>query len=914
VLGALPKPQVPDGPIRTLFEELHRLHHEAGWPSLRDIAREVGCSHTTISAAFSEPRVPRWGLLELIVEALGGDSDRFHELWLAASVSQQNSRTAAGSDQPNVPDHPRPVPRQLPADVVGFTGRATELAALDRLLERTSTTAAALVISTVSGTAGVGKTALAVHWAHRVADRFPDGQLYINLRGYDPDKPVQPAEALEGLLRELGVDGSAIPRELSDRAARFRTLVAGRRMLLLLDNAHSVGQVRDLLPGSGSCLVLVTSRDSLPALVARHGASRLTLDLLPPGEAVALLRRLIGARVDAEPGPAASLARQCACLPLALRVGAELAAALPRSTLADLVCELGHAAHRFDLLDAGEDEYTAVRAVFSWSYRHLSPDAARTFELLGLHPGRDIDTHAAAALTSTDLAGAHRLLNALSRAHLIDENDRGRFSMHDLLRAYVEEQVAEYPEPQRRAALAQLFDYYLHTATAAAHAALATHTAFQRSKPNRAALGGASTPVPVFAGPAEARAWLDIERPNLIAVAAAAAGSSPSHTTNLAATLARYLDAGAHYSDAATLGTLALQAGRNNHDRGAQASALLLLGSAYRRLGRYPEALEQHEQALGIYRELDDRAGIATALRGIGGLQWRLGRYLEALDQLNEAVRVHREVGDLTGEAGALNNLGIVCRRLGRYPEALDHYERALTVHRELGDASGQAGTMNNLGIVYLRLGRYREALDLYRQALAIYQQRGDRSGEAIGLNNLGEAYERLQRYDEAVRHHQAALTIYREVGYRIGEGVALQGLGAVYGRLGQYPEALDYLRQAIAIGDELGEVDLRTRGLTDLAEILRARGRHDDAAANYHSALLLAEKTANRYEQARAHDGLAYLEHRAGNAAEAHRHWQEALTQYTDLGVPEAGEVRDRLAALDRRTTPAAEPGSVIH
>jgi tetratricopeptide (TPR) repeat protein len=668
--------------------------------------------------------------------------------------------------------------------------------------------------------------------------------------------------------------------------------------LLVLDNAHSAAQIRDLLPGAATCFVLVTSRDSLPALVARHGASRLNLDLLPPNEAIALLRRLIGARVDAEPGAAATLARQCACLPLALRVAAELAVALPRSTLADLVCDLGDAGHRLDLLGAGEDEYTAVRSVFSWSYRHLSADAARAFELLGLHPGPDIDTPAAAALTSTDLAGAHRLLHALSRAHLIDENDRGRFGMHDLLRAYVQEQVAEYPEPQRRAALTRLFDYYLQSATAA------THAAFPHSQPNRAG-GAAPRLVPVFAGPAEARAWLDIERPNLIAVAATAAGTSPSHTTSLAATLARYLDAGAHYTDAATLGALALQAARTGHDRGAQGAALILLGAAHRRLGRYQEALDHNEQALAIYGELDDRAGIATALRGIGGLQWRLGHYLEALDQLNEAVRVHREVGDLAGEAGALNNLGIVCRRLGRYPQALEHYERALIVHRELGDPNGQAGTMNNLGIVYLRLGRYPEALDLYQQALAIYQQRGDRSGEAIALNNLGEAYERLQRYHDAVQHHHAALTIYREVGYRVGEGVALQGLGAVYGRLGQHPQALDCLRQAIAIGDELGEVDLHTRALTDLAGILRACGHHDDAAANYQSALLLAEKTANRYEQARAHDGLAHLENHAGNAADAHRHWQEALTQYTHLGVPEADEVRHHFAALDRHSAP---------
>ena len=867
------------------------------------MAREVGCSHTTVSVAFSEPRVPRWGLLELIVETLGGDTGKFHELWLAASLAQKDSH-AAGAGQPDNPAQPPLVPRQLPADVVGFIGRTAELAALDRLLGQVGPPTAAVVISAVSGTAGVGKTALAVHWAHRVADEFPDGQLYINLRGYDPDKPIQAAEALEGFLRALGVEGSAVPRELADRAARFRTLLAGRRMLLLLDNAHSVGQVRDLLPGTGSCLVLVTSRDSLPALVARYGANRINLDVLSSDESIALLRRLIGARVDAEPGPAANLARQCAWLPLALRIAAELAAALHRTALADLVSDLGDAGRRLDLLDAGEDEYTAVRTVFSWSYRHLAVDTARAFELLGLHPGRYIDTYAAAALNGTDVAGAHRLLDALSRAHLIDENDRGRFSMHDLLRAYVQEQVAEHPEWERDAALTRLLEYYVHAATAA------VRIAFPNSQPGAVGPGGGLAPLPALAGPAEARAWLDVERPNLVsAAAAAAAAGSPSHATALAAVLARYLDAGAHYTDAALLGAVALRAGRASGDRSAQGSALTLLGAAYRRLGRYHEALAHHEEALAIHRELGDRAGIGTALRGIGGLNWRLGRYFEALDQLSDAVRLHREVGDQAGEAGALNNLGIVCRRLGRYPEAVEYYERALTVQDELGDLSGQAGTMNNLGIVYLRLGRYPEALDLYRRALIGYRQLGDRSGEAIALNNLGEAYERAQRYEDAVQHHQAALTIYREVGYRVGEGVALHGLGAAHGGLGRYPEALDFLRQAIAIGDELGEVDLRTRGLTDLGGILRASGRADDAAANYHSALLLAEESANRYEQARAHDGLARLHHGAGNAPEAYRHWQEALGRYTDLEVPEAEEIRRHLAALSGQPAPPTGP-----
>jgi tetratricopeptide (TPR) repeat protein len=850
-MGALPKPKVPDGPVRTLFDALHEQHHRAGWPSLRHLAKEVGCSHTTVSSAFSEPRVPRWGLLELIVEALGGDTEQFHRLWLAASDPSAPVEPGA----PAAPAAPA-APRELPADVVGFTGRAGQVAELDRLLDGAGS---AVVIAAVCGTAGVGKTALAVHWAHRVADRFPDGQLYLNLRGYDPDKPVRPEEALEAFLRALGVPGPAIPQDLAQRAARYRTLLAYRRMLIVLDNAYAVDQIRDLLPGTPSCLVLVTSRDTLPALVARYGATRVNLDLLPPAEATALLHRLVGARLAAEPDQAAALARHCAGLPLALRIAAEFAASRPATPLARLAAELGDESRRLDLLAAGDDEYTAVRAVFSWSYRHLDPATARAFQLLGVHPGWDFDRATLGALTGADPATAHRVLTALSRAHLVEESGPGRYSMHDLLHTYAAERAGELSDGERQAALRRLFDYYRRAAAAAASGS----------------------------GP-EARAWLDAERLNLLAVAGAGEPAT-SPAPELAGTLSRYLDARGYYTDALTLYRLAASASQARSDRAGEARAHNLIGNVQRRLGRYHEALSQHQQALTVFHAIGDRGGEAAALQGLAIVGWRLGRYAEAHDRHDAALVLYQAVGDRVGEGNAHYGLGVVCRRLGRYAEALDHYGHALAVHRETGDRAAEGGVLGNLGIVYLRLGRYPEALDHHRQALDIYRELGDRTGEGIASSNLGTTYDRLGHGDEALAHHQRALDICRSVGYRVGQGDARHGLGVVHLRAGRYSDALDELRQAVLTGREIGEADLETMARNDLGRALRAVGRADEALAEHRSALLLARETGDRYEQARALAGMADLSHDAGDVAQADRYRAQSTDLYRDLGVPEA-------------------------
>ena len=403
--------------MQAFFERLHSLHESAGQPSMRQLQRRTrsavrpnGIDPTTIHATFTRPKLARWEVVEAIVRALDGDVDEFAQLWHPARHAETRLRDADPGQRVTTdparpvtdawPASPRPppIPRELPPDVSAFTGRTAALATMDDLLTALDDGPTATLIAVLAGTAGVGKTALAVHWAHQVADRFPDGHLYADLRGYDPEQPMTSAEVLARFLRTVGVAGLDIPYALAERAARYRSLLAGRRMLVILDNAGSTEQVRPLLPGTPSCPVLVTSRDSLAGLVARHGARRLDLDLFTRPESVQLLRGLLGDRADAESTAVRSLAQLCTGLPLALRIAAEVANDRPFVSLTELVAEFSDVQTRLDLLDAGADERTGVQAVFSWSYRRLPAAAARMFRLLGDHPGPDIDVRAAAAL------------------------------------------------------------------------------------------------------------------------------------------------------------------------------------------------------------------------------------------------------------------------------------------------------------------------------------------------------------------------------------------------------------------------------------------------------------------------------------------------------------------------------------
>ena len=797
-----------------------------------------------------------------------------------------------------------PVPRELPADVSAFAGRTAELAELDRLLLAADVGAesAAVVISAVSGTAGVGKTALAVRWAHRVCNQFPDGQLYVNLRGYDPGQPMTAADALAGFLRSLGKAGQDIPAEPDDRAALYRSLLADRRILVVLDNACDVEQVRLLLPGTMACMVVVTSRDSLAGLVARHGATRMDLDLLPLPDAVALLRALIGGRVGADPGAAVTLAERCARLPLALRVAAELAAARPDVSLADLAGELTALQQRLDLLDAGGDPRTAVRAVFSWSYQHLGGDMARAFRLFGLHPGPDLDQYAAAALTATTVETAGHLLELLARAHLIQRTLTGRYGMHDLLRAYAAEQaVGDETEPDRQAALTRLFDHYLHTAAAA------MNTLDPAEQDHRPRIPRPATPTPPVTDPAAARAWLDAERGTLVAVAGyTAAHGWPGYATRLAVTLHRYLDIGGYYAEAINVHTYALSAARQTGGRAGEAGALNNLGGFEWRLGHYQQAADYLQQALDRFRKTGDQAGEVGALTTLGAVYLNLGHYQQAADHLQQAVNLCRETGDRSREARALNNLGLVKERLGHYQQAASCFQQVVDWSREAGDRIVEARALGNLGLIDHRLGRYQEAADHQQQTLALFREAGDRGGEANTLANLGAAEERLSQCQEAAEHQQQALALFREIGNPGGQARALGNLGIVEQRLGRYQEAADYHQRALEWFRQTGDRGGEAEALNGLGETSLATGQQNQADAQHTAALSLASQIGDQYEQARAHNGLAEAHYAAGDLDQARHHWQEAFTQYTDLGAPEARNVHAHLTALN-------DPASVV-
>ncbi|PZG02803.1 AfsR family transcriptional regulator [Micromonospora deserti] len=746
-------------------------------------------------------------------------------------------------------------PAQLPADVPDFTGRATDLRRLDKLLDERldSGTAPAVVITAIAGAAGVGKTALAVHWANRMTDRFPDGQLYVNLRGYDPDQPMPAADALARFLTALGVAGQDIPLDVDERAAKYRSELAGHRMLILLDNAASVAQVRPLLPGSSSSLVVVTSRDRLAGLVALHGAHRLDLDLLPAAEAVDLLRRLIGSRVEAEPEAAATLAEQCARLPLALRVAAELAASRPDSTLAELVAELADRQTRLHLLDAG-DPYAAVREVFSWSIHHLSPDAVRTFRLVGLHPGPDLDPYAAAALTGTGLDQTRRTLELLTQANLVHRTGRGRYGMHDLLRAYAAHLANDDETEQlRQAAQQRLLDYYLTTAVSA------TDTLHPGEAHYRPEATASATLIPDLSDPKAARAWLDAERYCLVAVAAygRAVGAS-SYVAGLARALYRYLS-DAHLTEMVAINDHAYHAAEQAGDHIGSAHALRQLGTAYNRLSRYQAAVEHLQQALARFREAGDLVGEALTLTSLGTVGYRLGNHDDAMDHNRRSIELSRQAGDRLAEAFALNNLGVAEERVGRYADAGDHYRQALAIFREIGARYCVATALLNVANVELRQGDYAPAATNLRQSLAILQPLGGPITEAHALDTLGLLHLRLGEPEEATGYFRQALARFREAGERNGQAWSVNGLG----------------------------------------EAAQLAGDATTALAHHSEALAIATGASTRHQQARAHTGLGHAHKALGDPDQAGRHYERAYAIYAELGMPDAEDVRVYLAPL---------------
>ncbi len=659
----------------------------------------------------------------------GPDLRDLHKRILSADLALTGAETALpGLGEPRR-DTPLELPRELPPAVPGFTGRLAELQALNGLLDRSGEQApGTVVISAIGGTAGVGKTALAVYWAHQVADHFPDGQLYVNLRGYDPGPPVSAADALAGFLLSSGVPGHDIPAETEQRAARYRSLLAGKQMLVVLDNARSADQVRPLLPGTPTCTVIVTSRDALAGLVARDGAARLDLDVLPQQEAIALLRALIGARAAAEPAATAELASQCCRLPLALRVAAELAASRPAVPLSALTGELADPRTRLDQLDAGGDPGTQVRAVFSWSYRHLDTDTARAFRLAGLHPGLDLEPYATAALANTAVPQSRRTLDALAHTHLLFPAAPGRYGMPDLLRAYAAERAAADETPaSRAAAVRRVLTWYLHTADQADRILMPA-----RRHVDLAELGPLPGEPLTFGTYAEALAWCDVEHANLVAATLAAAEAGEDGIAwRLPVALWSYFTLRKPWADWIMAGHAAAVAARRVGDREGEAWVLRGLSRPLCGMERFSEALACLRRSLCISRETGDRSAESVTLNNIGTVYGDLGRIEDATGYFRDALRLASQTGYRRGEAIAQLNLGEAYHKLSKHSEAVLYFRQALRIAGEVDDVQIEAQALSGLGEAELVIGQLAAAQANLWQAIAAWQRVGDLQGEA---------------------------------------------------------------------------------------------------------------------------------------------------------------------------------------
>ncbi|HYK33141.1 MAG TPA: tetratricopeptide repeat protein, partial [Streptosporangiaceae bacterium] len=651
----------------------------------------------------------------------------------------------------------QPTPRQLPAMPESFTGRAAELAQLDRLL-RDRETSTPVVISAVSGMGGIGKTALAVHWAHQARDNFRDGELYIDMQGYHPSgRPVTPQAAMVQFLAALGVEADRLPVALPEQAGLYRTLMADRRMLVLLDNVRDADQVRPLLPGSPYCRVLITSRSRLSGLAVREGAQRIALDNLDLRDAVRLLRRTIGSRATEQPGATAALANLCGLHPLALLIAAERVVGSDEG-VADAVSALADA-DRLSSLAVPDDDSTAIRKVFTWSYQGLDAPERRLFRLLGLHDGPDITLAPCAALAGLGEQECASRLDLLVDAHLVDAPDNGRYRLHDLLRLFAYEcMIEEEPAQSRTEAAFRIAAWYLSSACAA-------RTALDQNLPPLTPVP-ADLPVPpmTFDTEAAALAWCDAERSNLTATALSASERGLFEIGwKLPTALFPYFDRGRHYGDWIATHKAAVAAAHLAGDREAEGKVTCNLGSAYRPMRRHAEAAEAYERALELFREVGWIQGTGKALGNLASTYTETGNFGKGIETGLAALSVFRELGDRYGEALTLSNLGGAQSEIGQQDQAMESLTQALAAFTALGDQRGMARVQDVLGMVHTRSGRPARAVPILLESARTFAEIGDPHEHANALADLAAAYLACGQTEEAQQcADQAAETFTR--------------------------------------------------------------------------------------------------------------------------------------------------------
>ncbi|MYS86839.1 tetratricopeptide repeat protein [Streptomyces sp. SID5474] len=752
-----------------------------------------------------------------------------------------------------------PIPRQLPGDGRGFINRVEDLRRLDAILSGDDDSAPAS-LCVIAGTAGVGKTSLALRWAHQAKRHFPDGQLYVNLRGYDSGEPVSAADLLPRFLASLGLPAAAVPTEVEAAAALYRSLLAQRRMLIVLDNAATIAQVRPLLPGTAHCLTLVTTRGRLSGLAIRDGAYRLTLDTLAEPEAVALLRGVTAGRRTDDAVELAELARLCAHLPLALRIAAERAADRPHMRLDELIADLRDESVLWDALSTGdEEEAEAVRAVFTWSYQALSPDAARMFRLLGLHPGCDFGIGVVAALSGASVRRSRQLLDALVGAHLLEQTAPDRFEFHDLLRAYAHDQAQREETPEAcSAVLRRMLDWYLHTADAAQSWLRPAEDHIPMDP-----LDGDVEPLS-FLDYDQAVDWAEREQANFVPVVRAAEKAGlDRYAWQLPAVLWYAKAPSSLTADWLTAGRIGLEAARRLGDRRAEASLLENLGFGCTKINRLAEGLDRHRDALAIRRELRDREGEATSLNALGLVHLRNRDFDLAEARLERAAEVFAELGEDHWQNVAITNRALVRYQAGRLTEAAADLDRVLPAHRRRGDQRSIGNALWLLSAVRLDRGEPDGALCAAQEAVKLALDLRSHVLEGCWLLALGNAQLALGRFGDALVSYHRSANLHRRLGDHSREALGWQGAGDTYRRLDRAAEAADFHRRAAAAHRALADAWNEALALDGLGVALREEDPDQSLRYWAESVRLLAP-----YDDLRAREKCRDIERRLANPA----------------------------------------------
>ena len=907
-----PSPEVPS--LEEFCRALGRLRRSCGRPTLEALARVPGARRkSALGEIFSGggPLPPDRDVVAVLVEnllarerqgrlppGLPDTTQGWLDLFDAVVLRWEREHLDAVAVG-DLPDITRPFMVRAKS---GFVGRSAELARLNGLLaDSREGPQRPVVISALAGTAGVGKTALAERWADLAEASFPDGVLYVNLRGYDARQRMKPRDAAALFLRELGIRRNRIPYGHSDRMALLARALEGRSVLVVYDNAADSEHVRPLLLGQPGCFTIVTSRDSMQDLVADDGAVRIELDRLTSDQAVELLTVHIDAAVQIGDRELVDLAEACVRLPLALRIAADTLNKFPQRPVAELLADLRDEQRKLDVFDR-RDPDRALRSLFSWSYAYLTDDEAAMFRAVGVHPGSgQVDPHSVAAVLDLPAYTARRRLDMLCRSYLVESRTEGRYEMHDLLRTYARELAEELdPAPKRRDGVARLTDYYLFTTSRA----MDVIAPYERSR--RPTIPSPAADIPEFPSPDAARAWLRAERGNLMSTAQVSLGTTSSESVvTLSLLVFRFLDSQALYDVAMTLHGQAVEVLRQRGDRVALGMALRHLGVTQERVGQNEAAAMSLAEALELARLGDDPSLICYNLNSLGLICYRLGRNREAITLLDEAIALAESLDDGELLGTACRNVSFAHWRLGEYAAASVAVERANEIARGVGDETLLAFTLTNLGLTYWRTGRVEEALECQREALETAEAAGAEVVAGYATTNLGLVLWRIGRFAEALEQQEKAMVRVRDVAHLSLRAYVTMNLGLACWKVGDLPRAMDCLTTASTLAQQIRDMGVATEALNGLGEVARAAGHRDTALRCHERALAAAEETGDRFERARAAEGIGrwHADRQDPRAAEL---WLgRSHAEYTDLRDAQADVVGDLL----RRAGAAQDP-----